>query len=202
MIMVQFDPRTTGISVRLCQYFARPNYAMAGTPPHIPQMMWNVAVPNVYKPGNTAMRERSASYVRRNSFSDKGNVDGLRGATTRASTGATTGNPYTPPAVSSTVGRLNMRQPSVPVIPHGEAPDHGIPYTFDPLFVEDPLSMGNNVGRNTFRIFQVLRAFSDAHRTLVASVEWDMQSSGVEDETEYSLLKCLLQSEDVVFDFL
>ncbi|KAL7572001.1 hypothetical protein ACA910_001656 [Epithemia clementina (nom. ined.)] len=193
-----FDPRTTGISVRLCQYFARPNYAMAGTPPHS-QMMWNSAAPppTVYKPSNTGFRERGG-YVRRNSFSDKGNVDGLRGATTGA---ASTGNPYTAPMISPTDGgALGMRPPSVPIIPHWEVPDHGMPYTFDPLFVEDPLSMGNNVGRNTFRIFQVLRAFSDAHRALVASVEWDMQSSGVEDDAEYSLLKCLLHSEDVVFD--
>ena len=33
------------------------------------------------------------------------------------------------------------------------------PYTFDPLFVEDPLNPSNNVGRNAFRIFQVKRAF-------------------------------------------
>lgn len=87
--------------------------------------------------------------------------------------------------------------------PAGIAPptDHGMPYTFDPLFVEDPLSSGNNVGRNAFRIVQVQRAFSDAHRALVAALEWDMHSTGeLEDETEYALLKCLLQSEDVVFD--
>ena len=35
---------------------------------------------------------------------------------------------------------------------------------FDPMWVEDPLNPGNNVGRNAFRIFQVQRAFSDAHR--------------------------------------
>lgn len=181
---------------------------MARTPlsQHSP-MMWSTA-----RPVMTGFRERGGS-VRRNSFSDKGNVDGLRGTTTGVSTVASTGNPFTttgPPMPSSSTdggagGGLrttssSMRVPSVPIIPQWEAPDHGMPYTFDPLFVEDPLSMGNNVGRNTFRIFQVLRAFSDAHRALVASVEWDMQTSGVEDEAEYSLLKCLLHSEDVVFD--
>ena len=30
-----------------------------------------------------------------------------------------------------------------------------VPFKFDPLFIEDPLSPGNNVGRNCFRIFQV-----------------------------------------------
>ena len=74
-------------------------------------------------------------------------------------------------------------------------------YTFDPLFVEDPLSETNNVGRNAFRIFQVQRAFSDAHRALVAALEWDMHSTGEsQDANEFPLLKCLLQSEDVVLD--
>jgi hypothetical protein len=77
---------------------------------------------------------------------------------------------------------------------------HGRPFTFDPLFVEDPLSSGNNVGRNAFRIFQVQRAFSDAHRALVASLEWDIHSSGELNDVDYPLLKCLLQSEDVFYE--
>ena len=77
----------------------------------------------------------------------------------------------------------------------------GRPFTFDPLFVEDPLSSGNNVGRNAFRIFSVQRAFSDAHRALVASLEWDIHASGeLNDGVEYPLLKCLLQSEDVFYE--
>ena len=38
-----------------------------------------------------------------------------------------------------------------------------VPYKFDPLFVEDPLSPGNNVGRNCFRILQVQRSWSEVH---------------------------------------
>lgn len=72
---------------------------------------------------------------------------------------------------------------------------------FDPIWVEDPLNSGNNVGRNAFRIFQVQRAFSDAHRALVASLEWDnsMHEFGNDGDmaTSYPLLKCLLQNEDV-----
>lgn len=77
-----------------------------------------------------------------------------------------------------------------------------MPYTLDPLLIEDPLSETNNVGRNAFRIFSVLRAFSDAHRALVAALEWDMESSAGEfsDNGEYPLLKCMLQNEDVVFN--
>ena len=66
----------------------------------------------------------------------------------------------------------------------------------DPIWVEDPLNSGNNVGRNAFRIFQVQRAFSDAHRALVASLEWDINSE-FGDDVDYPLLKCLLQNEDV-----
>lgn len=71
---------------------------------------------------------------------------------------------------------------------------------FDPIWVEDPLNPLNNVGRNAFRIFQVQRAFSDAHRALVASLEWDINSTNeFDDDGEYPLLKCLLQNEDVFF---
>jgi len=75
------------------------------------------------------------------------------------------------------------------------------PYTFDPLFVEDPLNSGNNVGRNAFRIFQVKRAFADAHRALHASLEWDISTSSMNEESlSYPLLKCLLQNEDIFYD--
>jgi hypothetical protein len=94
---------------------------------------------------------------------------------------------------------------TTPEIPHTTdhaAHEHSMPYTLDPFLVEDPLSQGNNVGRNAFRIFQVRRAFSDAHRALVAALEWDMQSGGDfgHSSPEYPLLKCMLQSEDVIYD--
>ena len=107
-----------------------------------------------------------------------------------------------------TTPQQQQQQHSVAPPPDGSAQDHRIPYTFDPLWVEDPLSESNNVGRNAFRFLQVQRAFSDAHRALVAALEWDVQSScgelasdGVNGTAEYyPLLKSLLQSEDVVFD--
>ena len=37
-----------------------------------------------------------------------------------------------------------------------------LPFKFDPLFIEDPLERRNNVGRNCFRVFQVMRSFCDA----------------------------------------
>ena len=75
----------------------------------------------------------------------------------------------------------------------------GRPYTFDPLFVEDPLSAGNNVGRNAFRIFQVKRAFADAYAAIMASLDWDMSSDLNYDDSDYPLLKCLLQNDDVFY---
>jgi DNA polymerase sigma len=68
------------------------------------------------------------------------------------------------------------------------------PFSFDPLFVEDPISEHNNVGRNSFRINQVQRLCSDAHRALVASLEWDMNCAS-NSEGGFSLLKCLLQRD-------
>jgi hypothetical protein len=38
-----------------------------------------------------------------------------------------------------------------------------VPYKFDPLFIEDPLAPGNNVGRNCFRVLQVQRSWSEVY---------------------------------------
>ena len=44
------------------------------------------------------------------------------------------------------------------------------------------------------------RAFSDAHRALVASLEWDMNLNDLNDEDDFPLLKSLLQNEDIFFE--
>ena len=36
-------------------------------------------------------------------------------------------------------------------------------YSFDPLYVEDPLRPSNNVGRNCFRIYAIQQEFAKAH---------------------------------------
>lgn len=128
----------------------------------------------------------NTQFLRRNSFNDKGSVDSVHGATQSRFNRTPAPTPTFIPAVS--------QQQSDP-----NAFDPGFPYSLDPLIVEDPLARGNNVGRNAFRIFQVQRAFSDAHRALVAALDWDWHADG-EVQHEYPLLKCLLQSEDVVFD--
>ena len=43
---------------------------------------------------------------------------------------------------------------------------------FDPIFIEDPLRKGNNVGRNCFRIAQIRRALSDALRRLQHATQY------------------------------
>jgi hypothetical protein len=40
------------------------------------------------------------------------------------------------------------------------------PYKFDPICIDDPLEIGNNVGRNCFRILQVQRCLSEVANTV------------------------------------
>jgi hypothetical protein len=137
---------------------------------------------------------------RRKSFSDRQNVD--RARVPNGDNSSFAGNQ------TSTVSVNTVPESYGPNNPHAQNPifqgatmegPQAMPYTFDPLFVEDPLSDGNNVGRNAFRIFQVQRAFSDAHRALVAALEWDLQSTN-EDAKALPLLKCLFQNdEDHIF---
>lgn len=165
-------------------YFARPNY---GPPTMQAQPMW----PPQMAPRHhmrAAPTGNDKSFARRNSFNDKGGIDGVRGTTT-------------------TIER-NERYPTVGFNTHPvtemdpNQPSHGMPtFEFDPLFLEDPLSPGNNVGRNAFRFPQIQRSFSDAHRALCAALEWDLESTEeLQDSSEYPLLKSLLRREDVVCD--
>ena len=182
-VVTQFNARTTGISVRNRLYFVRPNYS----PAMQAQPIWP---PQVIPPHqmHSFPNGNDKGFARRNSFNDKGGIDGVRGTTT-------------------TVDK-NERFPTVGFQPVATVMDpsqfnHGMPCTFefDPLFVEDPLSPGNNVGRNAFRFPQIQRSFSDAHRALLAALEWDLESTEeLHDGSEYPLLKSLLRSEDVVCD--
>jgi hypothetical protein len=137
-----------------------------------------------------ARTSRGASdkaFYRRNSFNDKGGIDGVRGTTTgvdRIERHPAAG--FQPEAVHFDPTQVNYGMPT---------------FEFDPLFVEDPLSPGNNVGRNAFRFPQIQRSFSDAHRALLAALEWDLEAAeDLHDTAEYPLLKCLLRSEDIVCD--
>lgn len=174
-----FDPRATGISVARRQYFARINYAQS-------QPRWNAGFPQHLASSSSSSVGGRPDLVRRNSFNENATMDSPQYPRPPR---------FQPP--------LHHRVPHQYKCPQEQAAyDQSIrPYTFDPLFIEDPLSEGNNVGRNAFRIFQVQRAFSDAHRALVASLEWDIHSSqDAGDGGDYPLLNCLLQSEDVFYE--
>jgi len=216
-----FDPRAIGISVGSRRYFARANtsntagYEPTGqpiqnrwVPPH--QQHQNRVVVNNLPPSSN-----SVVFRRRNSFSDTGSVDGTSRQRNRLSfakpTTTSTTSGQTPRFVPINNNNSNdtINTPSTHPKETNFRSSNGNnqnfftgydrPSTFDPLFVEDPLSGTNNVGRNAFRINQVQRAFSDAHRALVASLDWDIQSA--EGNGKYPLLKCLLgnQREDVLY---
>jgi hypothetical protein len=176
-----FDPRTTGISVRRRQYFARMNYDQS-------QPMWDFGFPQHITPSPSSSVGGRPDLIRRNSFNENATMDGL-GLSIRSVSGSAGPHAPRPPLFQPSSHHRVSHQQYKPTS------------TFDPLFIEDPLSEGNNVGRNAFRVFQVQRAFSDAHRALVASLEWDIHSSqDVHDGGDYPLLNCLLQSEDVFYE--
>ena len=149
----------------------------------------------------------SRDFIRRNSLSDTGSVDGMRmrSPNLRPPRFPATVVRYPPPSVTQAAKHTRDTNDTGTMTASNHSNPYGRSFNFDPLFVEDPLSAGNNVGRNAFRIFQVQRAFSDAHRALVASLEWDSHAEEemLMDEgivAEYPLLKCLLQSEDVLYE--
>lgn len=201
-----FDPRAIGISVGGRRYFARANSnnAAAGYEP-TGQPIWNRSHPphqNRVVINNLPPSSNSVVFRRRNSFSDTGSVDGSRQrprffakpSTTSTNRFVPLGNSNDPSPHSKETNYRNTGTNNTAIFSGYDRPS-----TFDPLFVEDPLSATNNVGRNAFRINQVQRAFSDAHRALVASLDWDMHAA--EGNGKYPLLKCLLgnQREDVLY---
>ena len=217
-----FDPRAIGISVRGRRYFARANshtaaagYEPTGQPcwnrsrsPHPQHTPHTITINNL--PSNSS--SSSIDFRRRNSFSDTGSVDDSRrrhGVYMKPTTSVTSGSTHrytrkTYPEYRNMEKKYqskNNNNKKIKQHNHHFSRYYDRPSTFDPMFVEDPLSATNNVGRNAFRINQVQRAFSDAHRALVASLDWDLQPSDGTDK--YPLLKCLLGNhrEDVMYGF-
>ena len=207
-----FDPRATGISVRRRQYFLRSNYGPdAGAyPQSTTQPMWTNGQQHIVAnmpPVVTAQSNRS-DFRRHNSFSESGSVDGSRRQHHRFQPASTSSFRFASsrpvPPQAQGMRHSNKSSGRVTTVEPATQQGSGSPmfdFTFDPLFVEDPLSASNNVGRNAFRINQVQRVFSDAHRALVASLDWDINSSTNDGEAgDYPLLKCLLQGEDVLYE--
>ena len=151
-----FDPRTTGISVTRRQYFCRNNndefvYQQQS---HEQQTLWGCSHKN--DKNNTqhsgmSNADACAGKLPINTLSSKFGMRPPR-AQNRSTSTLQTYHASTP----QTQHNLKLNRP-------------GRPYTFDPLFVEDPLSPSNNVGRNAFRIHQVkvrpiLRPFAVFHK--------------------------------------
>ena len=67
---------------------------------------------------------------------------------------------------------------------------NSIPFKFDPLFIEDPLTTGNNVGRNCFRILQVQRILLDAYIGII-----DVLKRSERDGVAYPILERLIGTE-------
>jgi len=64
---------------------------------------------------------------------------------------------------------MNVLYPSSSIPPVGSSQPNR-PFTFDPLYVEDPLHPSNNVGRNAFRIFQVKVSIANAENLYMCFV--------------------------------
>jgi len=173
-----FDPRNTGINVLSRCYFSRINVALHQEQQQ--QAAWMAT--------RTGAVTRGGNMTRRHSFTGAGHLEAQHAL------------PHTGTVAAACHPARLSHAPVATYAAHASYPVHNKPYTFDPLFVEDPLCPGNNVGRNSFRIFQVKRSMADAHRALKASLEWDISSTNIDDFYEgsaYPLLKCMLQNEDV-----
>jgi len=129
-----FDPRTTGISVRTRQYFSRSQDAQHD--------LNNPAQHFIEAPTWTSPPQyQFPDLTRRNSFTDRNKMPRFQ-------------------PLNRYLTFQNGYQPHISQQPPHHFPARSVhsgrPYTFDPIWVEDPLNPGNNVGRNAFRIFQVL----------------------------------------------
>jgi len=184
-----FEPGSTGISVSKRQYFSRHRYD--SQPAAVSEHEIFSASPEHNLPIESSCS--TSSLCRRHSFQE---------VPSTINTGGRSLAPHRP--LFCQPSRPHFVPPHAPtrvssVLHTQDIP--GKPTFYDPLFVEDPLNPANNVGRNCFRFPQVKRAFSDAHRALVTSLEWDMNSAvDFHDAAYYPLLKCVLQNENMSWD--
>ena len=160
-----FDPRSTGISVARRQYFPRGSNAIFanGTnshmwPAHQQQAMLSSPMHQQHQI-NAQSHIPNNELSRRHSFNDSARSVSSGGGSTIASNSTFYKYASKPPRFQFP-RQTNSKsfKPQSQMTSTVENDSHvaaGIPFTFDPLFVEDPISSGNNVGRNSFRIFQV-----------------------------------------------
>ncbi|CAN0272808.1 unnamed protein product [Ectocarpus sp. 12 AP-2014] len=92
-------------------------------------------------------------------------------------------------------GLGGVAPPGVPTVAAG-IPGWGdmmrMPYRFDPLFIEDPMNLSNNVGHNCFRVYQIQRAWSDAHASLARALDDESQLRA----SPYRLLRCIISDPE------
>lgn len=185
-----FDPRSVGISVKKRKYFSRHVNHIALAQQSSSSWAQQQSNQRLVPHDNALERRHSFNEKRDHMFNDSfmGSINSHGSFSKQGQKLHHQQSPGTTPSISHV--RKNK-------VPQQEQPA-AKPYTFDPLFVEDPLKESNNIGRNAFRVFQVKRAFADAHRALVATLEWDMHDTPEDEKCQYPLLKCLLQNEDIV----
>lgn len=134
-----FDPRATGISVRRREYFSRQTYDEVAITQQ--QFVARHPIPNMQPLQSVAEKSNNLFHSNNNARGGNSSTKPPR-IQNRHSNSKFLLSSQTSTSSSSSAQSQNYVQ-------------SGRPYTFDPLFVEDPLSVGNNVGRNAFRIFQV-----------------------------------------------
>ena len=137
----RFDPRQTGISVKRRCYFSRSiNNIISAENSRLNYMHMPIGIQGTLAADRRHSFHNPQSIFPRNPPQSTGYMHHSPGHA--AATGSN------PVAAATYASRL--------------------PFKFDPLFIEDPLERRNNVGRNCFRVFQVMRSFCDA---FAASVE-------------------------------
>ena len=103
------------------------------------------------------------------------------------------GEDFDPRCTGISLSRRCYFPRSAPLGPFAEAnvsQPSSTPFKFDPLFIEDPLTPGNNVGRNCFRILQVQRILLDAYLGII-----DVLKRSERDGFAYPILERLVGNE-------
>jgi len=85
--------------------------------------------------------------------------------------------------------RNSLRNTGARNVPQQSVQSH----RFDPIFIDDPLRQGNNVGRNCFRIAAIQRSWSDAADVLRRAMIQFQQQQNPALASEFSILHKILQ---------
>lgn len=142
----RFDPRTTGISVAARCFFNRDSISPPHHQGHLPSSMMHSSVDDAHSDHWQHMNQSSHVHNNANLLSSPGS----RRHSNRSS-----------------IHDWPMQRADA-IHEYSSIAAHD-PHKFDPLFIEDPLHLSNNVGRNCFRITQIRRTFATGYTTLMAA---------------------------------